>query len=271
MISRRQGNCYAQLAGELFRSWPMAWEMAKRDLSSKNKGAILGMAWLFLRPFIHVSAYVLIVTFLMGASGREGPSSDLNYALYILGGIGAWQVLTLSLETSTTLIRDRMELVKQVIYPVETLPITSFLINLAGSSVSLALYLLIRGISGDLGPSLLLLPVAYLLILLFLTGCGWTLMVVGVVFRDISEVVGSLLGLMVYASPVIMSEAMVGPKYWRIIQLNPLSHFVICVRDALDGGWHPASWMIALGLTLVSLTLGGWVIHRMKLAINDYI
>ena len=31
-----------------------AWEMAKRDLQIANKGAVLGLVWLIVKPFIQV-------------------------------------------------------------------------------------------------------------------------------------------------------------------------------------------------------------------------
>jgi hypothetical protein len=39
----------------------------------------------------------------------------------------------------------------------------------------------------------------------------------------------------------------------------------------MQGGWHPASWLVFFMLTLASLLVGSMVITRAKAIINEYI
>jgi len=177
-----------------------------------------------------------------------------------------------SLSGSTSLVRDRMEVLKQVVYPVETLPVSALLTGLPAPAVSLALYFVLAAATGNLSLSMLALPVALLLLALFQIGCAWILMVVGVVFRDLREMLAMLLGLAVYFSPVLVSESFVGPTIWKLILfLNPLSHVVIPFRDVLQGGFHPASWLAFAGMALVVFAAGAWTVNRTKVYINEYL
>src|SRR5262249_24719411 len=154
--------------------------------------------------------------------------------LYVLSGLIPWQMVHRSLVESTSLARDRMEILKQVIYPVETLPVTALLTSLPAPAVSVTLYFVLAASSGKLALSMLGLPLVLLLLAMFQVGCAWVLMVAGVVFKDLREVLVMLLGLLVYFSPVLVSENIVGPTIWKLILvLNPLSHIVIAFRDVL--------------------------------------
>ena len=244
--------------------------MAARELKETTKGAMLGLIWLVLRPFIQVAAYVIIVTFIFGA--RLGPdSSPYDYPLYVLSGMAVWQLVQRSLEEATVLIRDRTEVLKQVIYPLETLPLTSMLASMLGPGVGLFVYLCLAMVAGQLSWSVLLLPAALLLISMLVLGLAWLFMIVGVVLKDLREVVSVVMGLMIYFTPVLLSESMVGERLWSLILLNPFSHLIICFRDTLMGEFHIVSWVILTSLAIGSFLAGTWAVHRTKLIINEYI
>jgi lipopolysaccharide transport system permease protein len=255
----------------LITNWDFARAMSARELRVINKGAMLGIAWLILRPLIQVAAYVCIVSYVFGA--RLGPDSGtFDYALHVLSGLISWQMIQRSLEESSSLIRDRMDILKQVIYPVETLPVSALLTSLPAPAVSLAIYIVLALAGGKLTWSVLALPVPLLLLAAFLIGCSWIFMVVGAVLKDLREVIAVFLGLAVYFSPVLVSEAMVGPTLWHLILiLNPLSHMVITFRDVLQGGFHPASWGVFAAMAGFAFVAGAWTVNRTKVYINEYL
>ena len=190
----------------------LIWEMALRDLKGLNKGSFLGYSWLVISPMIQVAAYVIIVSFVFRArlNGSAGP---LDYALYVLSGMIPWQIVTRSIQESPSLIRERMDIVKQVIYPIETLPLNSLLTSSFGSFVSFFLFLVLSAIEGKLHWSYFLLPFPSFLLLFFVVGLSWIFSIAGVIFKDLREIVGVTLGLLVYLSPVVLSESMVGERY----------------------------------------------------------
>ena len=245
------------------------WEIVKRDLKGLNKGAFLGYFWVFLSPLIQTAFYVLIVSFIFRAQG-EG-AGRLDYALYVLGGMVPWQVLQKSIAEAPTLISARIDILKQVIYPIETLPLTSILVGSFGSLVAFTIFLVLSCVFGTAKWTFLLLPLPGLLLLLFLTGTSWLLMIVGVILKDIKEVVGILLGLCVYVTPVVASEKIVGHKVWMLMQFNPLSHVVICFRDVYESAFHPLSWAVFAAMSIVVFALGAWALERTKILINEYI
>ena len=249
----------------------LVWEMALRDLKGLNKGAVLGVVWLILGPLIQVGAYVIIVSFVFQARSGGRETGHFDYVLYVLSGMVPWQVITKSIQESPSLIRERMELVKQVIYPIETLPMTSLISSSVGALVSFVVFLALSAVSGKITWTYILLPVPLGLLVALVLGTSWVFSIAGVLLKDLREVVTVILGLMVYVSPVVIEESMVNPQLWQLILWNPLAHVVICFRDVLVGDFHGTSWLVFAVLSGVSCLLGGWVVTRAKILINEYI
>lgn len=246
----------------------LAWEMAKRELQAVNKGTILGFGWLVLRPAIQMAAYVIIVSFIF--SVRSPGGGHFSYALFMLGGMAPWQFTTRVLEDAPSLIRSRIDTLKQVVYPLEILPITSLVMAAVGPTVLLALYIIVGAISGQLHWTLLLLPVPVAILAALLLGSSWALMVIGLVFVDLREMIGVLFGLIIYMSPVVLSQKMVPATIWRFILLNPLSHIIICFRDVYQAEFHPWSWAIFSGMTAFALVIGIFALASAKQIFSEY-
>lgn len=254
----------------LAKNWPFALAMAERELKGLNKGAVFGIGWLVVRPLIQVGAYVGIVTYVFGA--RLGPDSGpFDYALFVLPGMFVWQIMQRALENSTSLIRDRIDTLKQVVYPVETLPVSAALVGLIGPAIVLAIYVVLAAILGRLPWTAVLLPLPFALLIALMLGVTWIFMVAGVILKDLREIVSVLMNLAIYVSPVLLSKTMVPAALWEIVLLNPLSHPVLAFRDVLQGEFHPVSWGIFAVMALASFTVGAWVITRTKVMINEYI
>jgi len=260
----------AQLVTSLARNWSFALAIAGRDLKAMNRGSVLGVIWLVIRPLVQTLALVLIVGFVFGGLRGAGGAA-LDYAMYVLSGLIAWQAMQRSIEDAPSLVRERMEVLRQVVYPIETLPVSAVAAALVSSAVSLLVYLGFALAYNKLALTALLLPVPFVLLVLLLVGLAWLLMVGGVLLRDLREMVAMLMGILVYASPVVLTPEMTGPEIWRYIELNPLAHVVVCFRDVLHGAFHPASWGVFVALAASSFLLGAWVIGRVKVMIYELI
>ncbi|MDP8219599.1 MAG: ABC transporter permease, partial [Candidatus Theseobacter exili] len=162
--------------------------MALRDLKALNKGSFLGCFWLIISPLIQVCAYVFIVSFIFKKRMNDG-SGTFQYAIYVLSGMIPWQVLTRTLQQSPMLIRQRMELVKQIIYPIETLPISNLITSSLGLCVSFLVFFILSAFSHNLYWSWILLPIPLCLLVLFVLGVSWAFSIIGVIVKDLREIV----------------------------------------------------------------------------------
>ena len=254
----------------LIRNRELIREMAVCDAMGINKGTVLGNVWLLLRPLIQTTAYVVIVSFVF-QSRLGADSGPFDYALFVLSGMVPWQLTVQTIVTAPSLVRNHAELVKQVVYPVETLPLRNIVVGSFSSLVSLSVYTVIAAAIGELNWTILLIPIPLVMLILFLIGISWIFMVVGAFIQDFREVIGASMNLLIFLSPVIVCQSMVSPRMWGYILCNPLSHVVLCFRDVYEGRIHPLSWCLFLAMTCFVVLLGGWMVNKSRLRMNDYL
>jgi lipopolysaccharide transport system permease protein len=254
----------------LAASWRFALAITEYELRSRHQGSVLGPLWLVLRPFVHVLVYVSLTSFLFQAALAK-TGGVFAYVLAVLPALMIWQIVSRCLEESSSIVRDRMEILKQVAYPIETLPTSCIVSSMIGPLVGLSVWALLALFTGNLHLSILALPLAFALLAAFLVGACWLCMLVGAVFKDIREILGLLMGVGIYATPALLTEQMVSPAFWKIILLNPLSHTIIPFRDVFTGQFHPISWLIFSAMAFTAFTLGAIAIHKAKTVINEYL
>ena len=101
------------------------------------------------------------------------------------------------------------------------------------------------------------------LLLLSVNGL-WVALLLGIIstrFRDVQQVINSILQLVFYLTPIIwLPDSFLGnPKMsWAkvLFELNPLYHYVQIVRGPMIGETvSPVSWLVVVGITIV-----GWAV-----------
>jgi lipopolysaccharide transport system permease protein len=108
---------------------------------------------------------------------------------------------------------------------------------------------------------------------LFLAGVNWILSLLNVVFRDLQNLIGALLMILLIASPIAYRPEMVPEQLHPLIALNPFAYFVIAYQDVLVLGRVPSLTDGAI-LGLISLGtfgLGSWFFPRAKRVLIDYV
>ncbi|MDP8936406.1 MAG: ABC transporter permease, partial [Actinomycetota bacterium] len=129
---------------------------------------------------------------------------------------------------------ENSNLIKKVYFAREVLVaanVASWVVALLIELAVLAVALLVAGniVVPWLVPALFLVAVQTV----FVTGVGLLLSVLNVYFRDIQHLVGILLQMWFYATPIVYSVGQV-PQRWRsLYELNPMVRFVEAYRDLL--------------------------------------
>jgi ABC-type polysaccharide/polyol phosphate export permease len=74
-------------------------------------------------------------------------------------------------------------------------------------------------------------------------------------FRDVSQIVGSLIQIMFFLTPIMWKVEMLGRFQWTAMW-NPLYHFLEIVRGPLVGNaLNTSSWMAVLGITVAGFAI----------------
>ena len=114
-------------------TWQMLWmlprrselifSLAKRDLLTRYKGSALGLVWAVVTPIVMIVIFTFIFAGVFGARFNAN-SSHWDYALYLFCGLVPWTMFQDTLQQSATTIVNHANLVKRVVFPLETLPVS---------------------------------------------------------------------------------------------------------------------------------------------------
>jgi len=240
--------------------------LVARELKARYRGSVLGFFWSFINPLLLLLVYSFVFTYVMKGSSDERIQP---YALFMFCGILPWTWFSSSLlESSGTLIAGG-NLIKKVLFPAEVLPIVTVLANMVHFFLGLpilAAFLIYY--QRPLDPlELLWFPVIVLVQLVLTFGLALLVSALTVHFRDLKDLLGNLLTLWFFATPIIypMQEA---PENLRwALNLNPMTHLSISYQEVLfyvgpHGHWR---WLVALAaMSIVVFLAGYFVFDRLR-------
>jgi lipopolysaccharide transport system permease protein len=242
--------------------------MTKREIGERYAGQVLGVIWAIGHPIILIGVYLFIFAFVFKA--RVGGTVDLpfNYTVYILSGLIPWMSFQESMSKGSTVIIGNANLVKQVVFPIEVLPVKGVLASLLTqfvASLVLILYVLIR--YHHLFLTYLLWPFIVFFQVLAMIGISYILSAVGCYFRDIKDFVQVFSIIGIYMMPVVYLPMWVPSGFRPILYLNPFSYMIWCYQDALYYGRfeHWWAWPVYIVGSLAIFCIGYKVFKRSKI------
>ena len=265
------------------RIWQPLWQLpgrtelifsfAKRELLGRYKGSALGIAWAVLTPVVMIAIFTFIFAGIFGA--RFGANqSHWDYALYLFCGLLPWSMFQESVQQSANTIVVHSNLVKRVVFPLETLPaaqVFAALGNQLFATVALLIGMLV--VRQRLELSALWLPVLLLPQLLFALGAAWLVASLGVFLRDIAQGITLLLMAWMYLTPIIYPESIVPERFRKFIDLNPFTSLVRSYRriflDSLAPDWTGLAYFAVVALLI--FIFGYWWFARTRKSFADVV
>jgi lipopolysaccharide transport system permease protein len=258
---------------ELPQRWELILSLARREVAARYKGSFLGVLWAVLTPLAMIAIFTFIFSGIFGAKfGTAGTTWD--YALYLFCGLLAWNAFQEAVQLSATSIVENANLVKRVVFPLETLPLAKTLAALVNQLLG-TLVLLFTALLAQqtMHPTILWLPVLLAPQIMLTLGAAWFIASLGVYVRDIVQGVGLALTVWLYLTPIIYPETAVPEKYRAFVNLNPFTALARCYRNILLEGKAP-DWA-GLGyftvFALVVFLAGYWWFARTRKGFADVV
>lgn len=247
-------------------------EQTRRELFAQHAGSFAGGIWMFVHPIFLMLVYVFVfgVVFKTKLGGTYDMPRD--YTTYILSGLIPWMATLQGLTKSVTSLTGNANLIKQVVFPVEILPVKSVLSTFIPFLVTLLiLFIYVFYTYGRLPVAYLLTPVLFLIQYLWGVGLGFILSSLGVFIRDIRELI-SMFGVAgMFLVPVIYLPDWVPAVFKPILYVNPFSYLIWCYQDVFYYGRfeHPMAWKVTIGLGLIFYFLGARLFRKLKPMFGD--
>jgi len=226
--------------------------MVRRDIAGRYAGSYAGAFWTLIHPLLLMATYTFVFGVVLRArwGGDDSPSS---YVLYFLAGMLPWLAFSEAAGRAPTVILEHANFVKKLVFPVEILPVNLVFAGLFSELFGIAIFLLAMvGFGRAPSSTALLLPLLLVPQILLTMGTSWFLAALGVIFRDMGQLIGFLLTVWFFTTPICYPEASLPPDFLWLFKLNPLYVLVSGYRDVLLNG-SPPEWTSFAVLTAGSL------------------
>lgn len=206
----------------------------KKDIRGKYKGSALGVLWSFVNPLLMVAVYAFVFGYIFPTRGN-GEFQNSSYTAYIITGVIPWNFFVGSVNQGSGSVVANSNLLKKVFFPREILPLSAVFSNFVTFLISMIIVLVALVVTGTgFSIYILLLPIIMIIQFVFVLGLVLILSSINVYVRDVEYIVGVLIMILFYATPIIYTMSMVEDKAFAFIYgLNPITIIANGYRDVL--------------------------------------
>jgi lipopolysaccharide transport system permease protein len=242
------------------------WALSLQDIKQRYRRSVIGPFWISISTGIFVAA----MGPLYGALFGQDTSS---YLQYLSISFIIWIFISSTINESCNAFISAEGMIKQIALPASThvfrLLSKNFLM-LAHNAVVIAVVLLIY-------PPLSfanywLLPLGLLLLYINLFWISLLLALFSTRFRDLPQIVASVMQILFFLSPILWRPEMLGRRSQLLADYNPIYHFIEIIRSPLLG--TPAnllSWLASILLMLAGCTLTFILFSRFRSRISYWL
>lgn len=235
-----------EILRDLKSSQFLAVQMTKRDLKAEYRQSILGFFWA-IAPIVMNS----VVWIFLNSSGvvKVAGSQSIPYIPFVIIGTTFWSIFTECLMLPLSAVNSNKGILSKINFPKEALILSgiykmtfNLLIKLLLIAAIIIFYQIIPS------ATIVLFPFYLLSIVLVALSIGLLITPLGLIYTDISRIIGTGVSLLMYVTPVVYATPKAG-VFKTLFQLNPLTYLFTDAKASLFG--LPVENIIVLIITLV--------------------
>jgi ABC-2 type transport system permease protein len=206
---------------EVVRYREVLWNLVRRNLKVRYKNSVLGFLWSLLNPLMQIGVWWFLFKIIL-------PTDQPNFMPHLITGFLPWLFFSQTVLDSTSCIAEEMPLVKKAYFPRSILPLSALTSNLIHLGFA---FIVLVGLFAfwrvDVNIYYLWVVPATLLLAVFAYGLSAMLAAWSVFYADVKFIVGNLLGLWFFLTPVLYPlHAVLGKQIDPSGDLNWLERFI---------------------------------------------
>lgn len=230
-------------------------ELTMREIKQRYKQSVLGYAWVILNPFFQMLVMAFVFSIIMRI-----PNLGVPYPIFLYAGLLPWTLFSNSLISTTNSLVGNAGLITKIYFPREIFVISAIMAKivdfLLASTIFIA-FMIYFQVSATWN-LLWVIPI-FAIQQLFTYGLSLFLAAANLFYRDIQYLLGLIILIWMYLTPVIYSTELFPEKYRWIFQLNPMAVIINAYRQVILAGGIPNLRSLAIALVLsVILLIGGY-------------
>lgn len=246
--------------------------LSKNDFKNKYASSYLGIVWGFINPLITIFVYWFVFT----VGFRSGDVDGAPYTIWFICGIIPWFFFSDALPSTTNVFLEYSYLVKKVVFKIEILPTVKIVSSLF-VHLFFVIFIYVLTSVYKYYPDLCSLQFMYYSFAMIVLVFALSLFTSSVVlfFRDLGQIIGIILNIGFWATPIGWTIDMLPGAVQRIFKLNPMYYIVTGYRDTFIDKiyfWQrPYETLYFWAFCIVVLCLGVKIFKKLKPHFSDVI
>jgi ABC-type polysaccharide/polyol phosphate export permease len=248
----------------LFQNRKLVFKLGKSDFKNRYANASLGALWGFLQPFVFMITYVIVFQYIL----HSNSSGEYPYVVWFLPGMAMWMFCNDAIQQSSNSIRTYSYLVKKVVFPVDIIPVISFV-----STCFIGLFLIVIAtitacIYGYIPNFLNLIYIIFAASCFIISFTRLTSALTTLV-PDFGQLLNIVMQLCMWFSPIVWNLSMIKGKLVCVFKAFPFTYIIEGMRQSFinstiitehNGLYTIIFWAITICLFL----FGNYVFKKSK-------
>ncbi len=256
----------------LVRNRNLLRHLIQREISARYRGSTLGILWSFINPLVMLAVYTVVFGSVFKSKWQGADDSVQGFALVLFAGLIVFNLFSDCVGRSPTLILSNTNYVKKVVFPLELLPWVSLGVGLFHFAIGLCVVVVFNLVlAQSFHWTVFLVPSLLIPLGLCIVGLSWFLAALGVFLRDIGQVMGLILSVLMFLSPLFYPAAALPERFRFLLYLNPLTFIIENMRGLILWGQAPKITSLCLysSGSLIFAYLGFYFFQRARKGFSD--
>lgn len=245
-----------------------AWSyMAIFDTKARYKRTLLGPLWTTINGIIFIALYSFVFPRLFKASIDD-------VIAFIAAGYFVWSMISIAITELSTVLWGYGDVIKLTSMSPNTLFMRALLRNLIVFLHHLVSYYCVVFFFGIYPTHFFIVLLTIIPVAAFIFGLGQVFAFINLRFRDVEQLLASLILALFFFTPILWPPSMIDPDMavnlpWYILY-NPFYYMIEIMRDPMLGKMPSIKYLIiACAISVVSLIMGfiAYALHRHRVAV----
>ena len=240
---------------------PLIRLLVNRGLTLRYKRSVIGIGWTLLNPML--TSFVLWVVFSFAFASRLPDGQQ--FAPYLMAGILLNTFFSQGILLAADSIAHNGQILTKIYVPPQVFAISSALAGLVNFFIGMIPLAIVCLISGQkLSFYLPLVIVVGICLALLVAGIGLILSISFIRFDDTRNIIGVLLMIITYCTPIFYPITILSENLQTRIKLNPLNSYLNILRWAFSNNATTTyfDWIYMFGTSIFSIIIGSIMFKR---------
>lgn len=244
-----------------FKKWRVWLMLAYQDIKLRYHRSVIGPFWITLSMAITVYSMGFLYSHLFHIELS-------HYYPFLVSSMLSWSLISTAINELTETFMSSNSLIKQIKLPyslyIHRVITRNLIIFFHNMIVMIPIFIIFHATAKITFNTLLLIPG---LCFIYINGLcyGLTLGILGARYRDISQIIKSLIQVIFFVTPVMWNASVIPLKYHYLLYLNPFYSFLELIRAPIQGNAPlVANYLIVTVVTLIGLMISSFMFTRYR-------